>query len=110
MTREQLWANTYIETVKKASPIQAESAATQAVKSFDKMFRGGKGVDFMPFDTKKLSVIEDMGRVTTIHVIATDDKGNQSVSYVHNNNGPTYKQEEYLDECITKIINHNDNT
>lgn len=36
--KETLWTQVYIETIKKKSPIQAESAATQAVEAFEKRF------------------------------------------------------------------------
>lgn len=36
--KETLWTQVYIETIKKKSLIQAESAATKAVEAFEKRF------------------------------------------------------------------------
>jgi hypothetical protein len=36
--KETLWINIYTETIKRFSPIKAESAATKAVEAFEKRF------------------------------------------------------------------------
>jgi hypothetical protein len=55
MTKQELWAQAYIETLKGgASTINAESAATKAVEAFERRFpdykipKGARDVRFTP--------------------------------------------------------------